>query len=66
MGAQFNFQFVPHWKTVAKKNEMLHMVTITIMAQQKTWNDLPAREKILFQRRRSDILIRPKVIFSIV
>jgi hypothetical protein len=45
IGAQFNFQFVPHWKTVAKKKDMLHMATTTIITQQKIWKDLVAREK---------------------
>ena len=64
MGAQFQSQCVPHWKIVAKKNEtdqaMMKPITIQQkMAKSLTW------PKSRFQRKRTDSLISPRVIFSV-
>lgn len=65
IGAQLRLQSSPHWKTVAKKNAKLHVVTMPIMIQLAmleawTW------PKILRHRNKIDSLIRPKASFSVV
>lgn len=65
MGAQFNFQLVPHWKTVAPKKASVHKVTITIMVRHAIRN-ARSDPRILSQRKRRDSLMIPKVIFSVL
>lgn len=65
MGLQFSGQRVPHWKTVAKRKARVQAIVIPIMAQQATTNRRD-RLKSRFQRKRSDSLIKPKTIFSVI
>jgi hypothetical protein len=65
IGAQFNDQWVPHWKTVVKKKASVHATVNPIITQHmilKPWEAPNSR----FQRKRNDILIRPKTNFSVV
>ena len=65
MGAQLRLQSMPHWKTVAKKNAMLHAIVIPIMTQlvilnARTWPNIRRH------RNSMESLIKPNTTFSVV
>lgn len=65
IGAQFNDQRVPHWKSVVKKNASVHATVKPIITQHRILNRLED-PKSRFQRSSSEILIKPKQNFSVI
>ena len=65
IGAQLSSHTTPHWKSVAKKNAVLHAIMIPIITQHIL---LKARTapKMRRHRSRTETLIRPKAGFSVV